>query len=219
MCGRFAITIPSDAMSQLFAAQPVNNLPDVPNFNVCPTNFIHVITFNGLERKLESLRWGFVPNWYQAVNAGPLLINARSETVAQKPAFANASRERRCLIPCSGFYEWSEDLEGNKIPWFLKRNDGAPLVFGGVWQEWGDESVIVKTCAIVTTASNSKLSKIHHRLPLVLERSDWGFWLGEEGHGASCLMMPTANDILTAYKVSNNINSNMSSGPDLMSPV
>ena len=219
MCGRFAITIPSDAMSQLFAAQPVNNLPDVPNFNVCPTNFIHVITFNGLERKLESLRWGFVPNWYQAVNAGPLLINARSETVAQKPAFANASRERRCLIPCSGFYEWSEDLEGNKIPWFLKRNDGAPLVFGGVWQEWGDESVIVKTCAIVTTASNSKLSKIHHRLPLVLERSDWGFWLGEEGHGASRLMMPTANDILTAYKVSNNINSNTSSGPDLMSPV
>ena len=77
----------------------------------------------------------------------------------------------------------------------------------------------IKTCAIVTTASNSKLSKIHHRLPLVLERSDWGFWLGEEGHGASCLMMPTANDILTAYKVSNNINSNMSSGPDLMSPV
>ena len=219
MCGRFAITIPSDAMSQLFAAQPVNNLPDVPNFNVCPTNFIHVITFNGLGRKLESLRWGFVPNWYQAVNAGPLLINARSETVAQKPAFANASRERRCLIPCSGFYEWSEDLEGNKIPWFLKRNDGAPLVFGGVWQEWGDETAIVKTCAIVTTASNSKLSKIHHRLPLVLERSDWGFWLGEEDHGASCLMMPTANDILTAYKVSNNINSNMSSGPDLMSPV
>ena len=219
MCGRFAITIPSDAMSQLFAAQPFNNLPDVPNFNVCPTNFIHVITFNGLGRKLESLRWGFVPNWYRAVNAGPLLINARSETVAQKPAFANASRERRCLIPCSGFYEWSEDLEGNKIPWFLKRNDGAPLVFGGVWQEWGDESVIVKTCAIVTTASNSKLSKIHHRLPLVLERSDWGFWLGEEGHGASRLMMPAANDILTAYKVSNNINSNKSFGPDLMSPV
>ena len=219
MCGRFAITIPSDAMSQLFAAQPVNNLPDVPNFNVCPTNFIHVITFNGLGRKLESLRWGFVPNWYRAVNAGPLLINARSETVAQKPAFANASRERRCLIPCSGFYEWNEDVEGNKIPWFLKRNDGTPLVFGGVWQEWGDESVIVKTCAIVTTASNSKLSKIHHRLPLVLERCDWGFWLGEEGHGASRLMMPTANDILTAYKVSNNINSNRSSGPDLMSPV
>ena len=219
MCGRFAITIPSDAMSQLFDAQLVNDLPNVPNFNVCPTNFIHVVTHNGLERKIESLRWGFVPYWYREVNGGPLLINARVETIAQKPAFANASRARRCLIPCSGFYEWGKDLEGNKIPWFIKRNDNAPMVFGGVWQEWSDESGIIKTCAIVTTASNSKLSRIHHRLPLVLERSDWGFWLGEEGHGASALMKPTADDTLKAYRVSKNINSNRSYGPDLMSPL
>ena len=219
MCGRFAITIPSDAMSQLFDAQPVNNLPDLPNFNVCPTNSIHVVTYNGLGRKLESLRWGFVPNWYRTVNAGPLLINARSETIAQKPAFANASRERRCLIPCSGFYEWSKDLEGNKTPWFIKRNDDTPLVFGGVWQEWGYEGEIIKTCAIVTTASNSKLSSIHHRLPLVLERNNWGFWLGEEGHGASALMRPTADETLKAYRVSTKINSNRASGPSLISPL
>ena len=219
MCGRFAITIPSDAMSQLFNAQPVNDLPDVPNFNVCPTSFIHVVTYNGLGRKLESLRWGFVPNWYREVNGGPLLINARSETIAKKPAFSNASRARRCLIPCSGFYEWSKDLEGNKIPWFISRNDNASMVFGGVWQEWSDESGKIKTCAIVTTASNSNLSKIHHRLPLVLERSDWGLWLGEEGHGASVLMKPTDDETLRAYRVSKNINSNRSSGPDLMSPI
>ena len=219
MCGRFAITLPSDAMSQLFDAQPVNDLPDVPNFNVCPTDFIHVVTYTGLERKLESLRWGFVPNWYREVNGGPLLINARSETIAKKPAFSNASRARRCLIPCSGFYEWSKDLEGNKIPWFISRNDNAPMVFGGVWQEWSDESGKIKTCAIVTTASNSNLSKIHHRLPLVLERSDWGLWLGEEGHGASVLMKATDDETLRAYRVSKNINSNRSSGPDLMSPI
>ena len=219
MCGRFAITLPSDAMSQLFDAQPVNDLPDVPNFNVCPTNFIHVVTYTELGRKLESLRWGFVPNWYREVNGGPLLINARSETIAKKPAFSNASRARRCLIPCSGFYEWSKDLEGNKIPWFISRNDNAPMVFGGVWQEWSDESGKIKTCAIVTTASNSNLSKIHHRLPLVLERSDWGLWLGEEGHGASVLMKPTDDETLRAYRVSKNINSNRSSGPDLMSPI
>ena len=219
MCGRFAITLPSDAMSQLFDAQPVNDLPDVPNFNVCPTNFIHVVTYNGLGRKLESLRWGFVPNWYREVNGGPLLINARSETIAKKPAFSNASRARRCLIPCSGFYEWSKDLEGNKIPWFISRNDNAPMVFGGVWQEWSDEIGIIKTCAIVTTASNTKLSRIHHRLPLVLERSNWGLWLGEEGHGASVLMKPTDDETLNAYRVSKNINPNRSSGPDLISPI
>ena len=219
MCGRFAITLPTDAISQLFKAQPVNNLPGVPNFNVCPTNSIHVVTSNKFGRKVESLRWGFVPSWYLEINAGPILINARSETLAQKPAFASACKERRCLIPSSGFYEWSKDSEGNKIPWFVNRNDDTPLVFGGVWQEWGDESIIVKTCAIVTTSSNTKLSNIHHRLPLVLERSDWGFWLGEEGHGASTLMKPTSNDILTAYRVSKNINSNKSFGPDLMFPI
>ena len=219
MCGRFAITLPSDAMSQLFKAQPINNLPGVPNFNVCPTNFIHVVTSNEFERKLESLRWGFVPSWYRKIDAGALLINARSETLAQKPSFANACRERRCLIPCSGFYEWSRGIDGKKIPWFITRQDEMPLVFGGVWQEWGDENGKIKTCAIVTTASNSKLSTIHHRLPLVLERNNWDLWLGEKGHGASVLMSPTADQTLGAYKVSEAINSNRSSGPDLISPV
>ena len=219
MCGRFAITLPTDAISQLFKAQPVNNLPDVPNFNVCPTNSIHVVTSNEFGRKVESLRWGFVPSWYLEINAGPILINARSETLAQKPAFARACKERRCLIPSSGFYEWSKDSKGNKTPWFVNRNDDTPLVFGGVWQEWSDESGTNKTCAIVTTASNSKLSRIHHRLPLVLERSDWGLWLGEEGHGASVLMKPTDDETLRAYRVSKNINSNRSSGPDLISPL
>ena len=218
MCGRFAITLPTDAMAQLFKAQPANNLPDVPNFNVCPTNFIHVITSNQFGRNLERFRWGFVPKWYQELNAGPLLINARSETIAEKPAFSNACKKRRCLIPCAGFYEWSKDLEGNKTPWFVQRNDETPLVFGGVWQEWGDEINKIKTCAIVTTASNSNLSGIHDRLPLVLERGDWSFWLGEKGHGASILMRPTANETLSAYKVSKDINSNRSAGPDLLSP-
>ena len=219
MCGRFAITLPSGAMSQLFEAPPINNLPNVPNFNVCPTNFIHVVTSNEGGRKLESLRWGFVPSWYRKIDAGALLINARSETLAQKPSFASACRERRCLIPCSGFYEWSRDIDGRKIPWFIKRQDEMPLVFGGIWQEWGDENGKIKTCAIVTTASNSKMSTIHHRLPLILERSHWGLWLGEKGHGASVLMGPTADQTLGAYKVSEAINSNRSSGPDLISPV
>ena len=85
MCGRFAITFPSDAMAQLFDAQPSNNLPDAPNFNVCPTNLIHAVISNEFGRKLESFRWGFVPEWYQGINAGPLLINARSETLAKNP--------------------------------------------------------------------------------------------------------------------------------------
>ena len=111
MCGRFAITLPNDAMAQLFAAQPDNDLPEGPNFNVCPTNQIAVCTGDGQGRRLQAMRWGFIPHWYKAPNGGPLLINARSETIAEKPAFKAACRERRCLIACTGFYEWTKDPE------------------------------------------------------------------------------------------------------------
>ena len=116
MCGRFAMTLPSDAMAQLFSAAPANDLPDVPNFNVCPTNQVHVVATGDTGRRLVSMRWGFLPHWYKSPTDGPLLINARSETLAEKPAFRAACRERRCLIPVTGFYEWTKDPDGNRLP-------------------------------------------------------------------------------------------------------
>ena len=107
MCGRFAITLPPDAMAQLFEAVPANDLPQVPNYNVCPTNQVHAV-IGGDQRRLVSLRWGFLPHWYKTPSDGPLLINARAETIAEKPAFRSACRERRCLIPATGFYEWTK---------------------------------------------------------------------------------------------------------------
>ncbi len=120
MCGRFAITLPPDAMAQLFAAIPANDLPEVPNYNVCPTNQVHVVRFGDAARRLVSMRWGFIPHWYKTPNDGPLLINARAETIAEKPAFRTAARERRCLIPASGFYEWTKDEGGNRLPWYIQ---------------------------------------------------------------------------------------------------
>ena len=103
MCGRFALTLPHDAMAQLFDAVPSNALPDIPNYNICPTNLVHAVhTLEG-QRRLVAMRWGFLPHWYKAENGGPLLINARAETIAEKPAFKAACRERRCLIPATGF--------------------------------------------------------------------------------------------------------------------
>ncbi|MEM7317627.1 MAG: SOS response-associated peptidase, partial [Pseudomonadota bacterium] len=107
MCGRFAITLPNDAMAQLFAAQPANALPAVPNYNVCPTNQVHVVRSGETGRQLLSMRWGFLPHWYKAENGGPLLINARAETLAEKPAFRAACRDRRCLLIATGFFEWT----------------------------------------------------------------------------------------------------------------
>lgn len=217
MCGRFAITLPNDAMAQLFAAQPANNLPRVPNFNVCPTTQVHVVQSGATGRQLVSMRWGFLPHWYQTASAGPLLINARAESIAQKPAFAKACRERRCLIPVTGFYEWTKDDQGRRLPWYIQRRDGAPLAFAGIWQSWGKEDPF-NTCAIVTTGANQALSAIHHRMPVILDQSDWALWLGEAGQGAATLMQPGDEDLLQWHRVDPAVNSNRAEGPELIEP-
>lgn len=217
MCGRFAVTLPSDAMAQLFEAQPANALPDVPNFNICPTNQVHVVRRGEVGRQLVPMRWGFLPHWYKAENGGPLLINARAETIAEKPAFRAACRERRCLIVAMGFYEWTKDPEGNRLPWYFHRPGGAPIAFAGVWQTWGRE-MPQPTCAIVTTAANDEVRAVHHRMPLIIEAEDWPLWLGEAGSGAARLMAPGRPGVLAWHRVGTAVNSNRAQGAALITP-
>ncbi|TMV09652.1 SOS response-associated peptidase [Ruegeria sediminis] len=219
MCGRFAITLPSDAMAQLFSAQPANALPQVPNYNVCPTNQVHVVRNGDTGRRLVQMRWGFLPHWYKAENAGPLLINARAETIAEKPAFRAACRERRCLVVASGFYEWTKSDSDERLPWYIFRQDGGAIAFAAVWQDWGTEQARQSTCAVVTTQANQRMSAIHHRMPLILEPHDWPLWLGEEGKGAATLMRPGDQDVLDFHRVGTAVNSNRASGPDLIEPL
>lgn len=221
MCGRFAITLPNDAMAQLFAAAPANDLPDVPNYNVCPTVQVHVVVSDEGQRRLRPMRWGFLPHWYKSPTDGPLLINARGETIAEKPAFRAACRERRCILVATGFYEWTRTAE-TRLPWYITRRDGAPLAFAGVWQEWAareDGAVPAPTCAIVTTGANAPMSAIHHRMPVILEEESWGLWLGEEGKGAARLMRAAADDALGWHRVDRAVNSNRASGPELIEEI
>jgi putative SOS response-associated peptidase YedK len=218
MCGRFAITLPNDAMAQLFDAAPANDLPDVPNFNVCPTTQIHTVFQEGQGRRLAPMRWGFLPHWYKSPTDGPLLINARAETIATKPAFRDACRQRRCIIPATGFYEWTKDDEGKRLPWYIQRSDGAPLAFAGVWQDWEVEDQRFRTCAVVTAGANEAISQIHHRMPVVLEAADWPLWLGEAGHGAAPLMKAAPEKALRFHRVSTDVNSNRASGESLIEP-
>ena len=218
MCGRFAITLPTDAMAQLFSATPANNLPNVPNFNVCPTNQIPVVLGAGeAARRLVSMRWGFIPKWYNTPSDGPLLINARAETLAEKPAFRAACREQRCLIPVTGFYEWTKDSEGVRWPWYISAE--VPLALAGVWQEWSQGDEVMTSCAIVTTQANETISQIHHRMPVVIDDDDWGLWLGERGHGAATLMKSADEDLLSFHQVDRTVNSNRASGPELIDPL
>ena len=219
MCGRFAITLPDDAMAALFDAVPANDLPHIPNYNVCPTNQIHTVTSDDGHRRLRPMRWGFIPHWYKTPADGPLLINARAETIAEKPAFRAACRERRCLIPASGFYEWTKDEEGKRLPWYIHPTEGEILAFAGVWQVWDKGEEPLTTCAIVTTDANTAMSKIHHRMPVVLARNDWAKWLGEEGKGAATLMHAPPEDALAFYRVDPKVNSNRASGPELIEAI
>jgi len=216
MCGRLTITHPNAALAALFDAVPGNDLPVGPNFNVCPTNTLAVVTSDGGQRRLRAMRWGFLPNWYKAPNDGPLIINARSDTVATKPAFREAVRTRRCIVPASGFYEWSAGDKGARLPWYITRADGLPMALAGVWQRWGD----IDTVAVVSTEAGPGMAGIHDREPVVLERADWPLWLGEAGHGAAVLMRASAPGVLAApFRVGVEVNSNRAAGPALILPV
>jgi putative SOS response-associated peptidase YedK len=219
MCGRFAITLPPEAMARLFDAEPANDLPPSPRFNVCPTQTVAAVALVAGRRRLGPMRWGFIPRWYKAPNDGPLLFNARSETVAEKPAFREAARARRCLIPATGFYEWKPGVVP-KEPWFIARADGAAMVFAGIWQVWhGPEDQRLTTCAIVTAAAEGEISALHDRVPVVLEPDDWPSWLGEAGHGAARLMRAPAEGVLRFHRVGPAVNSNRAEGPELIAPV
>ncbi len=213
-----AITLPHDAMAQMFDAAPSNALPDVPNYNVCPTVPVAVVTSDDAGRKYRPMRWGFVPHWYQKPSGGPLLINARAETIAEKPAFRSAARERRCLVAISGFYEWARNEKDKPLPWYVTRGDGAPMVFAAIWQDWGQGDDALTAFAVVTTAANKAMSAIHHRVPVILTPDQWPLWLGEAGKGAATLMQAPPEDALHFQRVSTAVNSNRATGSQLIEP-
>ena len=214
MCGRFTITHPDEAIARLFDAVIGNDLPPVPRFNVCPTTQVAVVTSDAGARRLRAMRWGFIPHWYKAPNDGPLIINARSDTVATKPAFREAVRSRRCIVPATGFYEW-ETVEGRKLPWYFTRTDGQPMAFAGLWQRWGE----IDTVAIVSTEAGPGMRGLHHREAVVLEQADWPLWLGEAGHGAAVLMKASAEGVLRCHRVDVAVNSNRAEGAGLIEPL
>ncbi len=214
MCGRFTITHPNEALAALFDASPGNDLPTVPRYNICPTQAVAVVTSEGDQRRLRAMRWGFLPDWYKTPTDGPLIINARSETVASKPAFREAIRATRCIIPASGFYEWQTGDDGAKLPWYFTREDAAPLAFAGLWHRWGE----IDTCAIISTGAGPGMAGLHHREPVVLDAPDWPLWLGEAGHGAAVLMRASVCGVLHCHRVAPAVNSNRAEGPQLIEP-
>jgi len=224
MCGRFVFDAKPEEVATIFEAT-ADDLSDMPQFarpryNICPTQTVLTIRSEEDERSAVPMRWGFLPHWYETPTAGPLIINARSETIAEKPAFRAACRERRCLIPATGFYEWRSSDPKPKTPFYFHAPDQPVFAFAGIWQHWsapGHEPV--DTCAIVTCDANATMRPIHHRLPVVIQPESWSLWLGEAGKGAARLMHAAPDDFFAMHEVSRSVNSARSDAPSLIEPV
>jgi len=178
MCGRFAFYSPSEATAALFGASSTTEV--VARYNIAPTQFIAAVRHDEQnDPELAMLRWGLVPFWAKDPSIGNRMINARAETVAEKPSFRNAYKKRRCLILADGFYEWRKEGDG-KTPYFISLADGSPFAFAGLWEDWSskesDENL--QTTAIITTAASDFMAQLHQRMPVVMQPEQAERWLG-----------------------------------------
>src|SRR6476646_8287301 len=190
MCGRFTVTSAPEAIRALFRYPEQPNFP--PRYNVAPTQPIAVVRLDEGKRRFELMRWGLLPSWVKDPKAFSLVINARGESVLDKPAFRNAMTRRRCLIPADGFYEWQAGEP--KRPYFVRAKSGAPLAFAGLWETWtGPNGEELDTAAIVTTRSTRALAAIHERMPVIVAPEAFDLWLdcaAVEAEAAAALIAP-----------------------------
>jgi putative SOS response-associated peptidase YedK len=229
MCGRFAATIPPDRLAEVFEAS-VGPGAEIPaRWNVAPTSPVFVVHVREGQRTLALLRWGLVPSWATSDPAAKRLVNARAETIAEKPAFRSSFKARRCIIPMDGFYEWkasggvgSTSSRSPKEPYFFSRRDKAPLAVAGIWA--GDIAATSggATFAVVTTAANRVVRSIHDRMPAILEPPDWEEWLDlamTDVGGLLSMLKPADDGVLDSWRVSTAVNSVRNDGPELVSPL
>ncbi len=216
MCGRFAITLPKEAMIDLF------DLADAPiqsaRYNVAPSQDITVIALasEGV-RKSVAMRWGFHPSWMKEPPGAKSMINARAETAAEKPFFRDSWKKRRCLIPMSGFYEWQRQGSA-KTPYFIHAADDAPLAVAGLWSLWKQGEAAVLTAGMLTIGANGFMSQIHDRMPVILAREAWALWLDPKSplEPLQWMMQPADEALLTMHRVSSRVNSARLDDPGLI---
>jgi putative SOS response-associated peptidase YedK len=210
MCGRYFQQRGPASVARYF--ETVNPLPNfAASWNRAPTQDAMVVRRHPETgaRHLDPLRWGLVPRWAKDASGAAKMINARSESVAEKPAFREAFRKRRCLVTADGFYEWRTDGK-SKQPYAVALADGAPMALAGLWEGWrAPDGSILRTCTIVTTEANEKLAAMHHRMPVILPREAWGRWLGEvpaEAEDLLALLRPCPAEMVVAWPVTPRVN-------------
>jgi putative SOS response-associated peptidase YedK len=206
MCGRYLITSPPEAVRAFAAYANLPNFP--PRYNIAPTQPVPIVRLENGQRRFALVRWGLVPSWTKEIGASPL-INARADTVFDKPSFRQAARRRRCLFPADGFYEWRREGRSRK-PFLVRRRDRGLFAMAGIWEHWvGTDGSELESAAIVTTDASTTLAPIHHRMPVILDTRDFDAWLTTaetEAPELVRLLVPAPDDVLDAVPVSERVN-------------
>jgi putative SOS response-associated peptidase YedK len=219
MCGRYTLASPTERLAEEFGFDGTS-VELAPNYNVAPTQRVAAVLEEGGQRRLEVLRWGLIPPWADDPGIGSRMINARSETAPGKPSFRRAFRERRCVIPADGFYEWQR-TNGAKQPYYIHMEDGRPFAFAGLWESWskGGEGE-VRTCTILTTGANALVGEVHDRMPVILAHDAYDVWLDpdSERDELTGLLAPYPEDEMEAYPVSRFVNSPSNNDPRCIEP-
>lgn len=220
MCGRFVITTPPEAMRQVFSYTEQPNFP--ARHNVAPTQPVPVVIIENGARHFRLMRWGLLPSWVKDPRKFTLLINARSETITEKPAFKNAIRRRRCLIPADGYYEW-QTFGQRKQPYFIHPRDNRPIGFAALAETWmGPNGEELDTVAIITAAASTGMSVLHHRVPVTIAPTDFSRWLdcSSDQAGEALTMLHAPEDgAFIWHPVSTGVNRVANDDPQLLLPI
>ncbi|MCP3099911.1 SOS response-associated peptidase [Myxococcus sp. K15C18031901] len=209
MCGRVTVRTSPDQLVVELGLAGIRAAVERPRFNLAPTQSMPVVPNDGA-RMLDAFRWGLIPSWAKDASIGNKLINARGETVAEKPSFRSALKRRRCLVLVDGWFEWKQTTKP-KTPFFFHRQDDRPLALAGLWEEWTapDTGEVLRTCTIITTSPNALMAPIHDRMPVILTPEGQEVWLRPEPQDAAVLLpllVPSADTGLEAYEVSRVVN-------------
>ena len=207
MCGRYSLHSNPDVIALLFGLSEVPAYQ--PRYNIAPTAQVLIIRRN----EAAMVRWGLVPRWAKDPSVGAKMNNARAETVAEKPSFREAYRQRRCLIPANGFYEWKLE-NGLKQPYYIYPSSGDLFAFAGLWESWSSPQQTIETCAIITTDANEKMAEVHERMPVIVSPAEYSAWLaGEDG-----LLRPAPDASIQIRRVSRAVNNARNEEPGLIKP-
>jgi putative SOS response-associated peptidase YedK len=222
MCGRFTLTTSPEQLQDTFTWLSV---PDEiqPRYNIAPSQPVAIVANDG-KNQLDFYLWGLIPSWAKDPEIGNRLINARAETLIEKPSFRSAFRRKRCLVLADGFYEWRQEPAGQrKTPIYIKMVDSKPFAFAGLWESWqSPDGSEILSCAIITTEPNNLMRNIHNRMPVILPESAYPFWLESREPdlaGLQALLVPYPTHLMTAYPVSTLVNSPANEAPGCILPV